>query len=607
MLSVLYIFAIVSLSSLATPFASRWEDVHEKHSWSSVPDEWTNLGHTAADTTIDLHIALKAQNESALIDALNEVSSPDHPKYGKHLSKEKVAELVAPPTEVLELVNAWLEHHGILSSSTVITKHGGSQLTLIGVPVSRANDLLGASYQLYHHIGTNTTVLRTLSYGLPEALLECVQTVVPTTNFGFPDSPWQNSLMRRGDATVAQPQAPASERGKTFSSRVTGENVTPALLRSLYRTSAYVPTAANLNVLAVGGFKNEYPSPYDLVQFMKTYRADGTFATYTVALVNGGAYNPSNPAMEPSVDIQYSIGVAYPTRHIFYSTSGTNGDRLTSWLEYMLDQISVPQTITLSYGFYEHRISPEYATYACNLFARLGLRGASILAASGDDGVVPGTACSTTAAAIHISSSSLHFPQLVSVTASRLGNSTQSLAHSTFYALAGPWVTSVGGTTGYGPEVAAAISGGGFSAYFPQPPYQDHAVPTFLQNLGSKYYGLYNAGGRGVPDIALQARDFEFILNGQREIVSGTSCAAPAAAGIISLLNDYMITSGRRPLGFLNPWLYGGGLAGLNDITQGSNPGCNTPGFSAIPGWDPVTGLGTLDFANLGELLSYGF
>ena len=49
-----------------------------------------------------------------------------------------------------------------------------------------------------------------------------------------------------------------------------------------------------------------------------------------------------------------------------------------------------------------------------------------------------------------------------------------------------------------------------------------------------------------------------------------------------------MITTGRKPLGFLNPWLYGGGLAGLNDITRGSNPGCNTPGFSAGPGWDPV-------------------
>ncbi len=59
-------------------------------------------------------------------------------------------------------------------------------------------------------------------------------------------------------------------------------------------------------------------------------------------------------------------------------------------------------------------------------------------------------------------------------------------------------------------------------------------------------------------------------------------------AGIISLLNDYRISHGKPPLGFLNYWLYGNGKAGLNDITSGSNPGCNLDGFSAIVGWDPV-------------------
>ena len=59
-------------------------------------------------------------------------------------------------------------------------------------------------------------------------------------------------------------------------------------------------------------------------------------------------------------------------------------------------------------------------------------------------------------------------------------------------------------------------------------------------------------------------------------------------AGVISLLNDYQLSRGKPPLGFLNPWLYGQGRAGLNDIKSGSNPGCNTDGFTAIRGWDPV-------------------
>jgi tripeptidyl-peptidase-1 len=59
-------------------------------------------------------------------------------------------------------------------------------------------------------------------------------------------------------------------------------------------------------------------------------------------------------------------------------------------------------------------------------------------------------------------------------------------------------------------------------------------------------------------------------------------------AAIISLLNDYQLSHGRPALGFLNPWLYGKGAAGLRDITTGSNPGCGTDGFSAAVGWDPV-------------------
>ncbi|KAF8265512.1 subtilisin-like protein [Lactarius quietus] len=584
MLSVLSIFTTTSLSVIATPFTPIFGAIHVKHSWSSVPDDWTNLGHPAADTTIDLHIALRAQDENALIEALHEVSSPDNPKYGKHLSKEQVAELVAPPTEVPELVSSWLKHHNVYPSM-VLTKHGGSQVTLIGVPVSRANDLLGASYQLYHHTGTNTTVLRTLSYGLPEALLGCLQTVVPTTHFGFLDSPWQKPLKRRGGEAAAQVHTPARDRGTALSSRIASGAiyVTPALLRSLYRTSAYVPTAAHLNVIGIAGFNNEYPSPDDLMMFMRQYRADGLFASYTVALVNGGGYNPTNPEVEPNLDIQFSLGIAYPTRLIFYSTGNTPMDPLIAWLEYMLDQISVPQTISTSYGIPEYRVPPDYASYVCNLFAQLGARGASVLTASGDSGVGPENC----------------------VLKDANGNSHVQF-FPTFPATC-PWVTSVGAIKGHDPEKAARISGGGFSAQFPRPPYQDDAVPTFLQNLGSQYDGLYNANGRGIPDIALQSFGYDIVLKMQPVNVKGTSCSTPAAAAIISLLNDYMISSGRRTLGFLNPWLYGGGLSGLNDITIGSNPGCGTEGFSAIPGWDPVTGLGTLDFAKLGELLSYGF
>ncbi|KAF8258729.1 hypothetical protein EI94DRAFT_1620326, partial [Lactarius quietus] len=73
--------------------------------------------------------------------------------------------------------------------------------------------------------------------------------------------------------------------------------------------------------------------------------------------------------------------------------------------------------------------------------------------------------------------------------------------------------------------------------------------------------------------------------------------------GIVSLMNDYQMSKGKCLLSFLNYWLYGGGLAGLNDTKSGSNLGCSTDRFSAITGWDPVTCLGTPNFPILEELV----
>jgi tripeptidyl-peptidase-1 len=73
-------------------------------------------------------------------------------------------------------------------------------------------------------------------------------------------------------------------------------------------------------------------------------------------------------------------------------------------------------------------------------------------------------------------------------------------------------------------------------------------------------------------------------------------------AATIVLLNEARLAVGRPPLGFLNPWLYSNARA-LNDITVGSNPGCGTDGFATAKGWDPVTGLGSLNFAALIDTL----
>ena len=83
---MLSILTAVLLGSLAKPLSSPWDDMHIKHSWNAVQEDWESLGHPPSGTTIDLYVALKPHHENALIDALYEVSSPTHPRHVLHHS-----------------------------------------------------------------------------------------------------------------------------------------------------------------------------------------------------------------------------------------------------------------------------------------------------------------------------------------------------------------------------------------------------------------------------------------------------------------------------------------------------------------------------------------
>jgi tripeptidyl-peptidase-1 len=82
------------------------------------------------------------------------------------------------------------------------------------------------------------------------------------------------------------------------------------------------------------------------------------------------------------------------------------------------------------------------------------------------------------------------------------------------------------------------------------------------------------------PDFSTQSEYFRIFFNGNASVADGTSLAVPAFAGIISLLNDAPLSSGKPSLGFLNPLLYSKALVAFNDITAGSNPGCGTTEFN---------------------------
>ncbi|KAF8257874.1 peptidase S8/S53 domain-containing protein [Lactarius quietus] len=507
----------------ATAFATNWNDVHTKHRWSVVPGKWDSIGRPHVGTTIDLRIALKPQNENALTDALYHIYSSLmllRCRYGAHPSKEQVAELVLPHPDTVKLVESWLEHHGVSLSDVSSDR----------ILVSKANDLLDASYHLYQHAVTKDTIIRTLSYALPSALQQHVQTVAPTTYFGSPGTLWQMPRVHHGGAL------PSRASPEKF--------VTPAFLRSPYNSEEYDTAAKDKNVLRITGFGGENASHVDLEEFMDNFRSETSDATFSVVEIDTSGHDSDVPGGEANVNMQYAQAIAYPTPRVFYSIGfaappfipdslqpENNNEPFLDWLGHMIELPDLP---------------------VCDLFKQLGARGVNLLFSSGNTGV---------------------------------GGLQEKR----------PYVTSVGGTRG-NPEIAAKFSSGGLSNLFKRPPYQNYAVGNFFNQLGHQYVGLYNISSRGFPDVSSQAVKCMLINDETQMVLSGTSCSVPIVAGLISLLNDFRLPKNKPPLGFLNPWLYGDARLGFNDITFGSNPGCGTEGFSAVPGWDPVTGLGTLDF-----------
>ncbi|GLB42698.1 putative pro-kumamolisin, activation domain [Lyophyllum shimeji] len=581
----------VLLSCLVPLFASkplsrRWNEVVEKHSWAEIPRGWEYHSPAPAEYTFDIRLGLKQDKMDDLVANLMETSDPSHPSYGKHLSKAEAEALVAPHQDSVDAVEAWLQHHGI-APENIVHSTGGGGWVIVRVSVAQAERMLGTKYNVYHHTRSAERVVRTMSYSLPRELLSHVDVVTPTTYF--------STLRSMRKTSFLQPNLLAglvNDVTNALSDLATpkdcGRIITPACLRALYNTTDYKPAATDRNTIGVAGYLGEYANRKDLQTFFTKFRPDAVNSSYTTIQVNGGGDDQNVPGQEANLDIQYTTGMTFPMPNIYYSTAGSppftpdsanptnTNEPYLEWLTFILNQTTIPQTITTSYGDDEQTVPEDYARKVCNLFAQLGSRGSTVFFSSGDYGVGEGD-CKT-------------------------NDGTNRQIFQPAFPASCPFVTAVGGTTGI-PETAIDFSGGGFSRYFARPSYQASAVSSYLGSLGNTYKGLYNETGRAYPDISAQASGYQIVVGGKVTSIGGTSASSPTVAGVFALLNDYRLANGKSSLGFINPLIYSTAASGFNDIVQGSNPGCKTNGFSAKAGWDPVTGLGTPNFVKLQELV----
>ncbi|EIW62968.1 family S53 protease [Trametes versicolor FP-101664 SS1] len=545
---------VVCLAAVAygKPMA-RSMQVHETR--ESVPSAFQRVSAAPSDATLNLRIALVQNDMAGLEKALMDVSDPASPLKGQFLTKEEVNAFVAPKPETVAAVNAWLTENDIVATAA---SPAGDMLSF-SIPVSKASELLDADFAVFNHTATGKTMIRTLAYSIPAELKGHLDFVHPTTV--FVPAPADRPVP---EVNVTSDAVPAS----------CATTITPACLQALYG----IPTAAatqRANTLGVSGFIDQFANQADLRAFLTRFRPDMSSATaFTLQTLDGGQ-NPqqlANAGIEADLDTQYTIGIATGVPTTFISVGDNNRDGVNGFMDIintLLGESAPPQVLSTSYGFDEPDLPASVATNLCNAYMQLGARGTSILFSSGDGGV----------------------------------SGSQSQSCTTFiptFPSGCPFVTSVGATTRINPEVAATFTGGGFSNTFAAPSYQSAAVSTFLTANGNTNSGRFNRAGRGFPDISAQGQNVDIVFQNQVGTVAGTSCSCPITASIISLLNDELRAAGKPSLGFLNPFLYStAGRAALTDITSGSNPGCNTNGFTARAGWDPVTGLGTPNFAAL--------
>ena len=263
------------------------------------------------------------------------------------------------------------------------------------------------------------------------------------------------------------------------------------------------------------------------------------------------------------------VGSVAPGAHIFmYFTEFTT----QGWVDALQDAISGDNdiaVISISYGNPEDDPSGAWTAAGVQTvnqaFQAAIAAGITICCASGDDGS---------------------------------GDGVADGAHCDFPA-SSPYVLGVGGTklvaSGASPpaiqsevvwnEVAQGegAGGGGVSSLFTKPAWQDAAnVPPSVNPP--------HQVGRGVPDVAADADPVTGVvvmhIDGKHlEPIGGTSASTPLWASLIARLNQGL----NARCGFLNPVLYAKAASGvLNDITSGNNGD-----YSAGPGWDACTGLGS--------------
>jgi kumamolisin len=522
------------------------------------------LGPTSANAEIDFRIELRSRHQAALDAFTSGVNIPGSPDYRHYLTADEFGRRFGPSDRDIGAVRAWLQSGGV----DVVAEN--PQRTALTVRGNAANveRLLGVKLRDYRAEESNERFHRPFgTAAVPAALQHSISSIdgldtMPvwhTFAAGRPDATIDASCLKTGACLGPRQLARAFSFQSLHDKKITGKNQDVGVI--MWAT----PNHDDLNLWgnAVGidmskhetdHFVGDHPSDTD--------QADGEDeATLDVESI-----------LSVAPDAQVTVYVMATNDHAGFDAAVDAIPGTTHIVDYSAGGCDLSEQNA------DGSVTPATDLHAelHKDFADAAGRGVNnIFVADGDTAAFE---CSR------------HSPKDFRVTVSKPASS--------------PDVIAVGGTTlrravdgtyvgeaGWEKPLENQGTGGGVNPY--------DARPTAWQTGP----GVIPASpdDRLIPDVAAPADPFStwfIVIGGKVTLEGGTSAAAPFWAGMAALFQQQL----GRPLPFLNPILYA--LAAtphrnqmFHDVVQGSNLH-----YTAGPGWDYVTGLGT----PIGEKLSNG-
>ena len=386
-----------------------------------------------------------------------------------------------------------------------------------------------------------------------------------------------------------------------------------------------------------------------LDQYRTTAGVPTGAAVTTVA--GGGQAFISGAGGERALDVGIAATVTPNSKLAIYAGSGTaagaGSNPYTAWQSALWDTVNAPQVVTSSFGFAEFMApNSPFRNAADQLFTDAALRNITAINSTGDGGSSYkfGNGLTNTS-----TSRSSPYSLMVGGTSVTLGDKASSdptlqpfVDKATAGDLATIWQLVSGGL------IQSPVGGLTDVKTFVETVWNQYYVSgTNIANTGGSGYLSNNAGtggvdtsrpvpwyqtaygllpttsdpshlpGRGVPDVSANAggNSFWIVPGSDMQGLSGsggTSASAPFWAALVAQFDAIFHDQGLPQLGFMNDLLYTASAikaASFNDVTIGNNTSSFTMGgpytsdgqaisvtgygYTATPGYDLVSGLGT--------------